>query len=559
MAQGLVAELEGLDREAAGIAAQAGGTRRALDAGRREVARAESAAEIAAGELERLGREAGRLEAEIAQARQRVADLERERAEQGARAESLGRLLEERGALARGAEEAAAAAQGESDQAQERLAQVREEVSRVGERLAGARRELRGLEQGLADAGRRAGALEGSVLERGRAAEAAEGEIAACQAQLAEASERERHEGEGVEHARGTLEGLTGRALDLARELDELRRRAAIVERDWHAVEVSRRELEVRREALEDRFRQENGLELGALAPEYRAARADGVIPDDPAAGAARADELRGLIRTLGNVNLDAIEEEATLTGRNEALAAQVADLDSARAQLADLIGRLDVASRERFRRTFEAVAAHFAGPDGMFRRVFGGGRAELRLMPVVGEDGSEGEPDWLESGVEVVACPPGKQPKSISLLSGGEKAMTAVALLMSIFRSKPACFCVLDEVDAALDDANVERFCGVVRQFTDRSHFIVITHHKRTMHAADRLYGVTMQERGVSKRVSVRIDQVGPDGRIRGAADRAEAGAGDGALRRGLAGVMGETGGAVEVAGSQREDPVRV
>ena len=162
--------------------------------------------------------------------------------------------------------------------------------------------------------------------------------------------------------------------------------------------------------------------------------------------------------------------------------------------------------------------------------------------MPVVRDGVESEEVDWLESGIEIIAKPPGKEPRSISQLSGGEKSMTAVALLMSIFRSKPSCFCVLDEVDAALDDANVDRFCRVVEQFTDRSHFIVITHHKRTMHSAHQLYGVTMQERGVSKRVAVKIDQVGSDGRIKAAAStapQAEGGSGDGALARGLAGMV--------------------
>ncbi len=161
-----------------------------------------------------------------------------------------------------------------------------------------------------------------------------------------------------------------------------------------------------------------------------------------------------------------------------------------------------------------------------MFRKLFGGGKAEVRLMPLIKEveqpDGSitkveTDEYDVLESGIEVIAKPPGKEPRSISQLSGGEKTLTAVALLMSIFRSKPSCFCILDEVDAALDEGNVGRF-NIVREFTDQSAFIVITHNKRTMQNADRLYGVTMQERGVSTRVSVRFDQVEKDGSIHAA-----------------------------------------
>ena len=146
-----------------------------------------------------------------------------------------------------------------------------------------------------------------------------------------------------------------------------------------------------------------------------------------------------------------------------------------------------------------------------MFRRLFGGGNADLFLVP----DEETGEVDILESGVEIRAKPPGKEPRVISQLSGGEKTMTAVALLMSIFKSKPSPFCILDEVDAALDEANVERFCNVLREFLSESHFIVITHHKRTMQSCDQLYGITMPQRGVSKRVSVRFEQVGKDGTI--------------------------------------------
>jgi len=167
-----------------------------------------------------------------------------------------------------------------------------------------------------------------------------------------------------------------------------------------------------------------------------------------------------------------------------------------------------------------------------MFRMLFGGGKAEVRLMPLVkvieGPNGPEkvvtDEIDVLESGIEVIAKPPGKEPRQISQLSGGERTLTAVALLLSIFRSKPSCFCVLDEVDAALDEGNVDRLSRTLAQFTDQSHFIVITHNKRTMQSMDRLYGVTMQERGVSTRVSVKFDHVNEDGTLKAAASTAPA-----------------------------------
>jgi chromosome segregation protein len=136
-----------------------------------------------------------------------------------------------------------------------------------------------------------------------------------------------------------------------------------------------------------------------------------------------------------------------------------------------------------------------------MFRRLFGGGKADLIL---------ENPDDVLESGIEIMARPPGKEPQSMSLLSGGEKTMTAVALVMSIFKSKPSPFCILDEVDAALDEANTTRFAGIIQDFLSHSQFIVITHNKRTMSVASTLYGVTMQEQGVSKRVAVKFDNKG-------------------------------------------------
>jgi chromosome segregation protein len=276
----------------------------------------------------------------------------------------------------------------------------------------------------------------------------------------------------------------------------------------------------VRRETLEERTNEELSLDLALEYADYRAVMAPGdVVRIDVPDALARANVLRDEIKKLGPVNLQAIDEETQLEERNDDLIAQVKDIDEARIRLATLIEKLNLASRERFGEVFTRIQHEFGGKDGMFRRLFGGGRAEVRLMGLVKEvDGQKvvtDQIDLLESGVEVIAKPPGKEPRSISQLSGGEKTLTAVALLMSIFRSKPSCFCILDEVDAALDEANVGRFCATVRGFTDLSRFIVITHNKRTMQAVDALYGVTMQERGVSKRVRVKFEQVGKDGSI--------------------------------------------
>jgi chromosome segregation protein len=154
-----------------------------------------------------------------------------------------------------------------------------------------------------------------------------------------------------------------------------------------------------------------------------------------------------------------------------------------------------------------------------MFRKLFGGGSADIMMLP-----DEDGHIDLLEAGIEIKAKPPGKQPRVISQLSGGEQAMTAVALLLSIFKAKPSPFCVLDEVDAALDETNTHRFISSLSQFLEKSHFIVITHHKRTMIGCNKLYGVTMQERGVSKHVAVTVDEVGDEGAIAKSAHQREA-----------------------------------
>jgi len=231
-------------------------------------------------------------------------------------------------------------------------------------------------------------------------------------------------------------------------------------------------------------------------------------------------EELRGKIARLGTVNVDAIAEEDQLAGKQDELADQVKDIEDAEKQLHALIEKINNDSRTRFEETFNQVRENFAGSDGLFRKLFGGGRADIFLEP-----DENGNIDVLESGIAITAKPPGKEPRALSQLSGGEKTMTAVALLMAIFKSRPSPYAILDEVDAALDEANVERFINVIQSFLDKSHFIVITHHKRTMQGCDKLYGITMQERGVSKRVSVQFDQVSSNGDLHQAAlDQPEA-----------------------------------
>ncbi|MCA9583224.1 MAG: AAA family ATPase, partial [Myxococcales bacterium] len=191
---------------------------------------------------------------------------------------------------------------------------------------------------------------------------------------------------------------------------------------------------------------------------------------------------------------LTAIEEYEEKAERYEYLTSQRADLEEALKQLDRAIRQMNKESRRLFREAFFAISERF---KVVFPRMFGGGKAELRLT---------NPDDPSESGIDIIAQPPGKRLGSLELMSGGEKALTAVSLIFAIFQYKPSPFCLLDEVDAPLDEANIARFSDAVRQMTDRSQFIIITHAKTTMEAVDVLYGVTMEQAGVSKLVSVEL-----------------------------------------------------
>ncbi len=209
----------------------------------------------------------------------------------------------------------------------------------------------------------------------------------------------------------------------------------------------------------------------------------------------AEVDALRQRIGTMGAVNLVAIEEYSELKQRYEFLKSQSDDLTNAKTDLLKAIDDINQTSLEQFKVTFEQIRKNFAYT---FNILFGGGRAEIDLVTAE---------DPLESGIEIVAQPPGTKLKGITLLSGGQKTLTAVALLFALYMVKPSPFCLLDELDAPLDESNIHRFTNLLKQFVKESQFIIITHNKSTVAAADALYGVTMQERGVSKTVSMRFN----------------------------------------------------
>jgi len=248
---------------------------------------------------------------------------------------------------------------------------------------------------------------------------------------------------------------------------------------------------DVRGECITITFADEGAAKVHVMTPEEMAAAG---AATDWTAVAQQVEALQRRLDEIGPVNLVAIEEYEETEQRYQFLTKQHDDLVSAKAQLLEVISRINVQTKQMFTETFHKIRDNFRT---MFVEVFGGGKADLILTD---------ENDVLESGIDIVARPPGKQLQTISLLSGGEQTMTAVALLFSIYQVKPSPFCVLDELDAPLDESNINRFIRVLQRFLEHSQFIIITHNKRTIGMASVLYGVTMEEHGISKIVSVKF-----------------------------------------------------
>ena len=310
-------------------------------------------------------------------------------------------------------------------------------------------------------------------------------------------------------------QGRNKQAADAERremELSEKRNSLTEMQERKGEIEVEVTQKQMKQEQLIDRIQEKYDLDLRELQGDVTTINitADGQTttetitadethtetdaPTDWEVVGAKVEEMQNKIDSMGPVNLVAIDEYQEVEERFNFLNTQHEDLVNAKTELEEVIARIDKQTREMFTETFDKVRANF---QKMFPDLFGGGRADLVLTE---------EEDVLEAGVEIVASPPGKKLHRIGLLSGGEQTMTAVALLFSLYQVKPSPFCVLDELDAPLDDANIERYVQKLKEFLAHSQFIVITHSKRTISAADVLYGVTMQERGVSRIVSVKF-----------------------------------------------------
>ena len=365
-----------------------------------------------------------------------------------------------------------------------RLARIRERVSSVRQtvdRLARSCDELRG----------RIARLDEERIQAARGAGEAAAKMILAREALVAAVERAERAHRTLTEARTTLETarqeLSGRESDL-RGLRQSVEQATIALRNH---ELKRERLAIEHthlvEGVKEKFR---GLDIYRVAGDYHRR------PLVDAAHRSRITELTELIDRMGPVNVDAMREHAEAEERHKYYASQKADLEKAIDDLEKAIQQMNKESKRLFRQTFDGVNQRF---KMLFPRMFRGGAAELRLT---------NPEDMLETGIEILAQPPGKKLGNIELMSGGEKALTAVSLIFAIFQYKPSPFCILDEVDAPLDEANVTRYNEAIRSMTDHSQFILITHIKRTMQSVDVLYGVTMQEAGVSKIVSVRVNE---------------------------------------------------
>jgi len=349
--------------------------------------------------------------------------------------------------------------------AAERRQQALREVARVREELETARRR----EQQLRDAQVAAEHEFATLTERLQEAASGADELQAAQS-AAEAARAE---------AAARLRELEQEAKSLSRSLAQLRSR-------HHAEDLERARGEVEAEHARAQLRERYELDADSVTSGYRRYH-----PEEAAAGIA---QLKGRLAAFGAVNLGAIDEFRRVSERRDFLSAQRADVESACRDLRRVIQETDGQMESMFRATLTAVRSSFRQ---LFRRLFGGGSADLTLS-------DPGRP--LESGVEIAVQPPGRRPHNLSLLSGGEKALTASAFLFAMLSVNPSPLCVLDEVEATLDETNAARFVSLLRDFTSRTQFIIVTHHKVTMEAADVLYGVTMEENGVSRLISVRL-----------------------------------------------------
>jgi chromosome segregation protein len=458
-----------------------------LAEGQRRMALIQTEADRLAGEISDLVEEEAAAVREAGSQLDLLDGLRREAAALGARLEGAEARIQQLAAGLRSDAETRRAVAS-------RITELRVLLTEVGGRRAALCTRAAELERGIAQAADRCGRLgeELGQLQQDADRLRAEGETARARREAIEA------ESARLTAVMAALEaeraGLGAQQADAEAEHRHVLVKASALAEDAHRVEVREAQIEAELAGARRRLEEEFGITFD---------RAVSAVPESVhrEETLGRIEALRGRIAALGPVNLLAIEEHRQVSERAGRLRAQMEDVTGAIAALRSLIVNLEDVIRGQFDKTYAAVNTEFAG---LFVRLFDGGRAQLEMVPGI---------DGAEPGIDIVAQPPGKKLRSLGSLSGGERVMVALALAFAMLRVRPSPFCVFDEVEAALDEANTRKVGDILRELSARSQVIIITHNKATMEASDALFGVTMEEGGVSKLVSVRLAEPAPAG----------------------------------------------
>ena len=481
----------------------------------RVLEKAQRQADQAVGALAAATRDERQAAARAQEAERALAEVEadqtHERDEREAARQGLAQLAEVRAARTQESAEATeqlTALEGAYETASARLSEARFKMAGFNQKCEHLLAQQRDREARLRE-------LEQTVAQRERSIQSCTENIARLQresdqlvASLASLDEEAQALQGQIETARQERQALAEMRERLEQETAAARKTLLEAQEAKTKAEVAMAEGRERHAALMARLTNDYGTQPETLQDEPCAEWPEGEVPDDAWLEARMAD-IREELERLGPVNLLAIDEYKQLEERHAFYQAQADDLTRSRDELMALIKTINDTSGKRFRDTFNRANANF---EQMFKRLFHGGEAKLVLL-----DNTE---DPLECGIDIIARPPGKRPQTISLLSGGERTMTAVSLLFAIFLIKPAPFCLLDELDAALDDSNIGRFVEALKDFLVHSQFLIITHNQHTIAGSDIVYGVTMPEKGVSKTLSMRFGasptpQENPNGQV--------------------------------------------
>ncbi len=445
---------------------------------KQEIERAERHKKVVAGESKQIEKEISELEIKRADAQTNAHKAEQERAATSEKLAQISNKLSE--------------ARASTENRNSVFNEKRTLAATSQERRRSAQAALRRIENEQTEVESRRSRLDLEILETGGALRELSVSIKEIERKIELAETEKIEEQNELGEATGHLKLAREQADLTSSELSDLNKQAADARNERAALEIRQTEAITKLRNINEKCVQELNLSLVELV-ETEAVETDFDLDE----ARSSVEDLRQRLENFGAINMLALEELSETEERLLFLTAQRKDIIDGISAAEEALREIKERSREKFKEAFFAINRNFAE---FFQELFGGGKGEMTLLEAEQED-------VLEAGIEIVAQPPGKRLQNILLLSGGEKAMTAIALVMAIFRFRPAPFCLLDEVDAPLDDANVGRFVNKIAAMSEKTQFIVITHNKRTMEAARALYGVTMQEAGVSKVVSVRFE----------------------------------------------------